>query len=121
MISDLNMSRSVKSGMYIGREFQREGAVMVKALVSPGTVLGPEWWGREVCVGGAEVKGGIVAVKQVCEVGRDLVIEDFVGEEEDFVLNALWNRKPVEILEDGVMWSQMRLWVKRRTAEFYMY
>ena len=42
-----------------------------------------------------------MAVEQVSEVGRGLVMEGFVCEEEDFELNALWDREPVEVLEDG--------------------
>ena len=37
-----------------------------ESSVTPGRVLGPDWWGEEVCVRGAEVTGGIVAVEQVC-------------------------------------------------------
>ena len=44
--------------------------------------------------------GWVVAVEQVSEVGRGLVMEGFVWEEEDFELNLLWGREPVEVLED---------------------
>ena len=48
-------------------------------------------------------------------------MEGFVGEEEDFKLDALGDREPVEVLEDGVMWSREWVWVRRRAAEFGMY
>ena len=47
-----------------------------------------------------EAAGWIVAMEQVSEVGRGLVMEGFVCEEEDFELNTLWNWEPVEALED---------------------
>ena len=40
-----------------------------------------------------------MAMEQVSEVGRGLVMEGFVCEE-DFKLNTLWNWEPVEVLED---------------------
>jgi len=39
-------------------------------------------------------------MEKVSEVGRGLVMEGFVCEEEDFELNMLWNWEPVEVLED---------------------
>lgn len=45
--------------MCLAREFQREGVAMEKAL-SPGLVLGPEWWRQEVGIKGAESAGGSV-------------------------------------------------------------
>lgn len=47
----------------------------------------------EAAVGSAEVG-------QVSEVGRSLVMEGFVSEEEDFELDPLWDREQVEVLED---------------------
>ena len=41
-----------------------------------------------------------MAVEQVTEVGRGLVMEGFVCEEKDFELNSLWDREPVEVPED---------------------
>ena len=41
-----------------------------------------------------------MATEQVSEVGRGLVMESFVCEEEDFKLNILWNWEPVEVLDD---------------------
>ena len=67
---------------------------------SPGSVLGPGRWSQEVCIRSAEAAGWIVAMEQVSEVGRGLVMEGFVCEEEDFKLNTLWNWEPVEVLED---------------------
>lgn len=40
-------------------------------------------------------------VEQVSEVGRGLVVKGFVSEEKDFKVDALWDREPVEVLEDG--------------------
>ena len=39
-------------------------------------------------------------VEQVGEVGGGLVVEGFVGEEENFGLNTLFDWEPVEFLED---------------------
>jgi len=41
-----------------------------------------------------------VAVEQVTEVGRVLVMEGFVNKEKDFELNSLWDQEPVEVPED---------------------
>lgn len=46
------------------------------------------------------------------------VIEGFVGDEQNFVMDALLYREPVKLLKDGVMWSLERVWVRRRAAEF---
>ena len=64
-------------------------------------MLGPEWWGKEVGIRGAEGTGGGVEADQVSEVGGGLVMEGFVGEEKDFELDALRDREPVEFLKDG--------------------
>lgn len=40
-------------------------------------------------------------LQEVGEVGRGQVMEGFVGEEEELVLDAVLNREPVELLEDG--------------------
>ncbi len=39
-------------------------------------------------------------MEQVCEVGGGLVMEGFVSKEEDFELDPLWVREPVEVVED---------------------
>ena len=39
-------------------------------------------------------------MEQVSEVGRGLVMEGFVCEEEDFKLNTLWDWEPVEVLKN---------------------
>ena len=36
-----------------------------------------------------------VVVEQVCEVGRGLVMEGFVGEEEELEVDSMWDREPV--------------------------
>lgn len=43
---DLNVDGSVRSQVCLGRRFQSVGAAMKKAL-SPGVLLGPEWWRRQ--------------------------------------------------------------------------
>ena len=64
----LKVGRCVQIRMGLGSEFQREGAAMEKAR-SPGSVLGPRRWRKDVPFGWAEVAGGDVVVEQVCEVG----------------------------------------------------
>ena len=34
-------------------------------------------------------------MEQVCEVGRGLVMEGFVGEEEELEVDSMWDREPV--------------------------
>ena len=70
-----------------------------ESSVPQGSVLG-HGDGEEVCVGGTEGAGGSVRVEQVGEVGGGLVVEGFMGEKEEFKLNALANGEPVEVLED---------------------
>lgn len=41
-----------------------------------------------------------MAVEQVTEIGRGLVMEGFVSEKKDFELNSLWDREPVEVPDD---------------------
>ncbi len=68
--------------------------------VAPGQVLGPERWRQELGIRGTEGAGRSVAVKQVDEAGGGLVVEGFMSEEKDFKLDPLWDREPVEVLED---------------------
>ena len=68
--------------------------------VTPGPVLGSDWRGQEVGVGGAEAAGRGVAVEHVGEITGGLVVEGFVGEEEDFKMDALRDGEPVELLKD---------------------
>ncbi len=68
--------------------------------VTPGPVLGPEWWRQEVGIRGAEAAGRSVVVEQVSEIGGGLDMEGFMREEKDFELDLLWDREPVEVLED---------------------
>lgn len=63
-----------------------------------------------------EAAVGSVEVGQVSEVGRSLVMEGFVSEEEDFELDPLWDREKVEVLEDNVV----SMWVRRQAAESWM-
>ena len=39
-------------------------------------------------------------MEQVPEVGGGLEMEGFVGKEEDLEMDALWEREPVEVLQD---------------------
>lgn len=55
---------------------------------------------------------------QVSEVGRSLVMEGFVSEEEDFELDPLWDREKVEVLEDRD--NVVSMWVRRQAAESWM-
>ena len=71
-----------------------------KCSVAPGPVLGSEWCWQEVGIRGTEGAGRSVMVEQICEVGGGLVMEGFVSEEKEFELDALWDREPVEVLED---------------------
>ena len=50
--------------------------------------------------GGAKVSARCVGVEHVSEVAWGLVVKGFMGEEEDFELDALSDREPVEPLED---------------------
>ena len=59
-------------------------------------MLGPEWMKQRISIRGAELTGWSGVVKQVDEVRGGLVIEAFISEEKDFVLDALWDSEPVE-------------------------
>lgn len=65
-----------------------------------------------------EAAVGSVEVGQVSEVGRSLVMEGFVSEEEDFELDPLWDREKVEVLEDRD--NVVSMWVRRQAAESWM-
>lgn len=69
-----------------GRVFQRVGAVGENS-VTMGSVLGG-WHQKSVMV------------EQIGEVGRGLVVKGFAHEEDLFELDALWDREPVEVLDD---------------------
>ena len=73
----------------------------------------PEFWGRNIegsvppgavlgCAGGEEIgfsrpegAQGDVGFKEVREIGGSQVIECFVGGDEDFVMDSLFDREPV--------------------------
>ncbi len=78
-----------------GERVPEGGGSYGEGSVAPGPVLGSVWWRQEVSIRGAEAAGRIVAVEQVGEVGGGLVMESFVGEEKDFEVDALRDRKPV--------------------------
>lgn len=66
--------------------FQRVGAVGENS-VTMGLVLGG-WHQKSVMV------------EQIGEVGRGLAVKGFTHEEDLFELDALWDREPVEVLDD---------------------
>ena len=72
-------------------------------------MLGSVRWSKEICVGGTEGAGRVMAVEQIGKVGGCLVVEGFVIEEENFELN---------LLGDG---SRVLVWVSRRAAESWTY
>ena len=57
--------------------------------------------GQEVGNSRAEGASGSVSVEQVSQVGWSQVMEGFVCQEEDLVLNSLGDGEPVELDEDG--------------------
>ena len=81
-------------GVPEGRGSNREGSV------APGPTSGLRD-GEKVGIGRAEGAGSGVGVEQVCEVGWGLVVEGFVGEKEEFKLDTLRDREPVETLKHG--------------------
>ena len=64
-------------------------------------MLGSVRWSEEICIRGTEGAGRVMAVEQIGKVGRCLVVEGFVSEDEYFELNPLRDGEPVEFLEDG--------------------
>ena len=78
-----------------GEDVPEGGGVYGDGSVAQGAVLGPERVWEEVCIGWPEVAGRIVVVEQVCEVGRGLVMEGFMGEEEELEVDSMWDREPV--------------------------
>ena len=84
----------------LGARVPEGGCSYGEGSVTPGPVLGSEWWRQEVGIRGAEAAGRSVVVEQVGEVAGGLVVEGFVGEEEDYEMDALRDREPVELLED---------------------
>lgn len=77
---------------------------------APGPRHGPEWCSQEVGIGEAKAGGKRVVVEHVSEVGRGLVMQGFVSEEEDF---ELWDRESMEVLEDGGNVITGARWVSR--------
>ena len=79
-----------------GERVPEGGGSCREGSVAPGSVLGPGWWSQKVCVRWAEAAGWIVAMEEVSEVGRGLVMEGFVCKEEDF-----WTECAVELGASG--------------------
>lgn len=78
------------------------GAAIQKSQVRCLVLRGAD---RRLGIRGAEPARRSVAVEQVSDVGRGLVMEDCVGE--DFELDPLWGWEPTKVLEDrGVMLSR---------------
>ena len=99
--NDLKVDGLEQSRTCLGRAIQREGAAMEKAPSPPGAVLGPGW---------SAVARWSVVVEQVCGVGRGLVMEGFVGEEEQ--LEVYHNQQQV----DAVFWRGITVQPPRPVA-----
>ena len=93
-MSVLKVVSSVQSVMCLGRKFQREK--LLRRLCHPRSGAWSCVVEGEVCVGGVEGTGRVVVVEQVGEVWGGLM-----SEEEYFKLDLLWDREPVEVLEEG--------------------
>ena len=59
------------------------------------------WYSQSERGGGSEGSGGAVGDKEVRQVGWGQVVESFEGQEEYFEVNALFDREPVEGVENG--------------------
>ena len=57
-----------------------------------------EWIG--VGCGGSEGPWGLIRSEKVCEIRGGQMVECFVGEDQNFVVDAMGDRKPVEVFED---------------------
>jgi len=87
---DLNMEGSVQSRMSLGREFQREGALSPHARCLVLCGMDRRWSSGERSRrdgAGRRSEGGPI-------------MEGFVSEEKDFVLDSLWDGEPVKVLEN---------------------
>lgn len=78
--------------------FGEGGGTYGETSVTPGLVLGPEWY--RIGVREPETARGSVVMEHVDERGGGWVMEGFVCENENFDLNPLWDRKPAKFLED---------------------
>ncbi|MDG2555459.1 hypothetical protein P7M41_26040, partial [Vibrio parahaemolyticus] len=61
--------KGVNIANVMGERVPEGGGSYGAGSVTPGSVLGPEWWSQEVGIRGAEAGGGSVVVEQVSEVG----------------------------------------------------
>ena len=86
-------------GVPEGGGSSREGSVPPCSVLSLGD-------GEKKCIRGAEGTWRDVWVEKVREVGGGLVMECFMGEEEDLEFYPLLDKEPVET---GVMWSRERV------------
>ena len=68
--------------------------------ITPGALgfFGGEF--EEVGIAGSEGTGGGVDVKEVRNVLGCLVVEGLIGGDEDFEIDSLFDREPVEVTED---------------------
>ena len=82
-----------------GRGAPEGGGSNREGSIPPGSVIGLRD-SEENGIRRTKGAGRDVRVEKVCEVGGGLVVECFMGEEEDFKFNPLCNREPVEVPED---------------------
>lgn len=74
----------------------------------------PEDGGREVGVSRPETVGGGTAVEKVSEIRGARLLRALE------VMRSLLDREPVELQEEGVMWSLERVQVSNQAVEFCM-
>ena len=55
---------------------------------------------QEVSVSGPEIAGGIIAFNKIAEVLGSLVIEGFIGGDQYFEVNPVFNWEPMEVVKD---------------------
>lgn len=84
--------------MCLGRVPEGGGSYYGEGSSATSSELGSDWWTQEVGIRGAEVVGRSVLMEQVGDRVGGMVTEGFLGEEKDFELDPLWDRKPVEVL-----------------------
>ncbi len=67
-------------------------------------VLGSECWrGRLASEEQWEATGKSVKMEKVSEVERGLMVVGFVGEEQDFELDMVWDTELLELRRTGIM------------------
>ncbi|MEQ2209228.1 hypothetical protein XENOCAPTIV_026958 [Xenoophorus captivus] len=81
-----------------GERIPEGGSSCGEGSVTPGSVLGSEWWRQEAGI--RRDAGRSVTVEQVGEVAWGSVMEGFLGEKDYFEMNALRDREPMELLKN---------------------